>query len=104
MIAAFFGDEAARELDDVAPHHRRHQRSGVQRLREKSQAAEGVIDTGEVFFQMAADFRRRIQTRQHVDETKQARRAATRLPATTRSCGPADPWLSKSVGLCSAAF
>ena len=71
MVAAFFGDEAARQLDDVAPHDRRHQRSGMERLGEKSQTAKGVIDACEVFFQMAADFRRRLQARQHVDKTEQ---------------------------------
>ena len=34
MIAAFFGDEAARQFDDIAPHDGRHQRSGMKRLRE----------------------------------------------------------------------
>jgi len=51
----FIDDEATRQARDVLPRHRRQQPAGVERLREEHQPAEGVIDFGEVFFQVAAN-------------------------------------------------
>jgi hypothetical protein len=72
MTAGFLGDEAARQVNDVTPHDGRDQRSRVQRLGEHSQAAERMIDSGEILFEMTADLTRRFQARQHVDETEQS--------------------------------
>src|SRR5581483_136083 len=72
-IAAFLGDEAAREFDDVAPHHRRHQGAGVERLGEKGEPAQGVIHAREILFEVAADLGRGAQARQDIDEAKQRR-------------------------------
>ena len=77
MVAALLGDEAARQLDHVAPDDRRDQSAGVQRVRKNRQAAQRMIDPGKVFFEVAADLRRRFQARQHIDETEQ--RHAQRL-------------------------
>ncbi len=77
MIAALFGDKTACQFNHIAPHHRRDQRTGMQRVGENRQTAERVIDPREVFFQMAANLGGRFQTRQHIDEAKQ--RHAQRL-------------------------
>ncbi len=63
MIAALFGDKAARQFDNIAAHDGRHEGPGVQRLREDRQSAERVIDPREVLFQMTADVGRRLQAR-----------------------------------------
>ena len=57
MIAAFLGDEAARQFDDVAPDDGSDQRAGAQRLSEINQAAEGMIHPRKILFQVPADFR-----------------------------------------------
>ena len=71
MVAALLGDEAARQLDHVAPDDRRDQSPRVQGLGENRQAAQRMIDPGKVFFEVAADLRRRFQARQDIDETEQ---------------------------------
>ena len=70
MIAAFLGDEAARELDDVAPDDGRNESTGMKRLGENRQAAQRMVDPGKIFFEMTADLRRRFEARQHVDKTE----------------------------------
>ena len=104
MVAAFLGDKAARQLDDVAPHDRRHQRSGVKRLREKGQTAERMIDAREIFFQMAADLR---STTPGSASTSTKRNNATRRDSSSSDQSiirPSKSLASKSDGLCSAAF
>ena len=77
MTTTFFDDEAARQLQDIAPYDGCDEGSSVQRLSEKDQTAQRMINAREVFFQVPADLGRRFQARQHVDEAKQ--RNAQRL-------------------------
>ncbi len=71
MIAGLLRDEATREVNDVTPHHGRDERSRMESLRKNGQTAERMVDTREIFFEMAADLARRFQARQNVDKAKQ---------------------------------
>ena len=43
----------------------------MERLREKNQAAKGMVDFSKVFSEVAADLGRGIQTRENINKAKQ---------------------------------
>jgi hypothetical protein len=48
VVAAFFGDKAACQLDNVTPHDGGNQGAGMERLRYIDEPTQGVIDAGKI--------------------------------------------------------